>query len=149
MNTVKRSVWVKPRPREYWNAIKAGELGENWWIENLRMTKRTFVKLSSELQPYLTKCVTRFCMPIPVDQKIAVTMWRLATIVEYWTISALFGIGISTVCDIVHRTWHVMAEHMLPKYVKKPSEERMKEIIDEFEVMVCLVCCTDHTAMIT
>ena len=43
MNTVKRSVWVKPRPQEYWNAIKAGELGENWWIENLRMTKRTFV----------------------------------------------------------------------------------------------------------
>ena len=74
-------------------------------------------------------------MPILVDQKIAVTMWRLATIVEYWTISALFGIGISTVCDIVHRTCRVMAEHMLPNYVKKPSEERMKEIIDEFETL--------------
>ena len=28
-----------------------------------------------------------------------------------------------------------MAEHMLPNYVKKPSEERMEEIIDEFETL--------------
>ena len=49
-------------------------------------SQKIFVKLSSELQPYLTKCITRFCMPIPVDQQIAVTMWRLATNVEYQTI---------------------------------------------------------------
>ena len=55
MDTVSQSSVVYARPQEYWNAIKAGELGENWWIENLRMTKTTFVKLSSELQPYLTK----------------------------------------------------------------------------------------------
>ena len=136
VNTVQRSVWVKPRPQEYWNVIIAGELGNNWWIENLRMTKRTFVKLSSELQPYLTKCITRFCMSIPVDQQIAVTMWRLATNVEYQTISALFEKGVFTVCDIIHRTCHAMAEHMLLNYVKKPSEERMKEII-EFETLWC------------
>ena len=28
-----------------------------------------------------------------------------------------------------------MAEHMLPKYVKKPLEEKMKEITDEFETL--------------
>ena len=28
-----------------------------------------------------------------------------------------------------------MAEHMLPKYVKKPLEEKMKEIADEFETL--------------
>ena len=28
-----------------------------------------------------------------------------------------------------------MAERMLLKYVKKPSEERIKEIIDEFEIL--------------
>ena len=57
-------------------------------------------------------------MPIFVNQQIAVTMWRLATNVEYHTISALFGIGISTVCDIVHQTFYAIAEHMLPKYAK-------------------------------
>jgi len=64
-----------------------------------------------------------------------VTIWRLATNVEYQTIFALFGIGISTVCDIVHQTCHAITEHMLPKYVKMPSEERMKEIIEEFEAL--------------
>ena len=97
------------------------------------MIKRTFVKLCTELNPHLAKSVTRLRMPIPVDQQLAVTIWRLATNIEYRTISALFGIGISTVCEIVHRTCHAMTEHMLPKYVKMPSEERMKEIIEEFE----------------
>ena len=132
---MQRSVWVKPRPQEYWNAIKAGVLGENWWIENLRMTKTTFSKLTSELHPHLTKSVTRLRMPIPVDQQVAVTICRLATNVEYQTISAVFGTGISTVCEIVHRTCHAMIEHMLPKYVKMPSNERMKEIIEEFETL--------------
>ena len=31
-------------------------------------------------------------MPIPVDKQIAVTIWRLATNIEYRTISALFGL---------------------------------------------------------
>ena len=39
MSKVQHSVWVKPRAQECWNTIKAGELGENWWMENLRMTK--------------------------------------------------------------------------------------------------------------
>ena len=71
-NTVQHSVWVKSRPQEYWNTIKAEVLGENWWIENLRITKTTFVKLSSELYPHLTKGVTRLRMPILVDQQVAV-----------------------------------------------------------------------------
>ena len=49
---VHRSIWVKPRPQQYWNAVKAGLLGEDWWVENLRMTKRTFIKVTNELQPY-------------------------------------------------------------------------------------------------
>ena len=62
-------------------------------------------------------------------------MRRFATNAEYRTISTLFEIRISTVGDIIHRTCRALAEHMLLKYVKKPSEERMKEIIDEFETL--------------
>ena len=87
-----------------------------------------FVKLSSVcvLQSHLTKSVTRFCMPIPVNQQIgiiAVTIWKLATNVDYQTISALFEIGFSTICEIVHCICHAMAEHVLPKYVKRQYEK--------------------------
>ena len=54
------------------------------------------------------KTATRFRLPIPVDEQLAVTIWRLATNVEYRTIAALFGIGISTVCEIIHKTCRVV-----------------------------------------
>lgn len=75
----KRSVWVKPRSQAYWNSVKAGIFGEEWWVLNLRMTRRTFVKLCTELRPYLEKSATRFRMPIPVDEQLAVTIggWQL------------------------------------------------------------------------
>ena len=47
-------------------------------------------------------------------------------------ISALFVV-ISTVCEIVHRTSHAMIEQNT--YVKMPSNERLKEIIEEFETL--------------
>ena len=38
------------------------------------------------------------------------------------------------VCDIVHRTCRALVEeHLMSKYVNLPSEERLKEIIEEFK----------------
>ena len=96
-----RSVWCKPRAQGYWEAAKAGAFGNEWWHENLRISKSTFTVLCNQLKPYIEKTITKYRMPIPVDKQIAVTIWRLATNIEYRTISALFGIGISTVCTIV------------------------------------------------
>ncbi|XP_065891631.1 uncharacterized protein [Dysidea avara] len=130
-----RSVWVKPRRTGYWDAAKRGIFGDEWWIDNLRMSKATFIKLCTELQPYLKKDPCRSRAPIAVDQQVAVTIWRLATNVEYRTISALFGIGISTVCETVHRTCHAISENLLSRYIKLPQEEQLKEIIREFETL--------------
>ena len=122
----KCSMWIKPRSQAYWNSVKAGLFGEEWWVANLRMTRRTFIKSCTELHPYLEKTATRFRLPIPVDEQLAVTIWRLATNVEYRTIAALFGIGISTVCEIIHKTCKVVTQHL-------PPEERLKDVIDDFE----------------
>ena len=41
----------------FWNTAKSGVFGEEWWTENLRMSRSTFVMLCSEVQPYLIKNV--------------------------------------------------------------------------------------------
>ena len=61
------------------------------------------------------------------------TIWRLATNVEYRTLSELFGIGKSTVGEIVIETCYVIATHLLPQYVYIPKGEKLKEIVDGFE----------------
>ena len=64
-----------------------------------------------------TRKRSQFRLPVPVDQQVSVTLWQLATNVEYRTIAALFGLGVSTVCTIVLKTCDVIAKHLLPQYI--------------------------------
>ena len=74
-------------------------------------------------------------MLVSVDKQIAITIWHLATNTEYRTVSTLFGIGISTICIIVCNTTRAVTQHLLPLYVQMPSQERLREIVQEFETL--------------
>ena len=94
-------------------------MGEVWWKDNFRVTQQTFEVICREVQPYIVRKNTYLKQPISVDERVAVTLWRLATNVNYRTISALFGIGCSTVCTIVIETCEVLSEHLFHKYVNR------------------------------
>ena len=130
-----RSIWCKPRTRGFWEAARSGVFGSQWWRENLRMNEDTFNVFCSELKPYIRKETTRFRESVSVEERVAVTLWRLATNAEYRTIASLFGLGISTVGNIVLETCQAIAKFLLPRYVKFPSPEMFKEIITGFEVL--------------
>ena len=49
--------------------------------------------------PAQTCCVR---MPLSVEERVAITLWRLGTNIEYRSIAHLFGVGLSTVCVTVH-----------------------------------------------
>ena len=52
---------------------------------------------------------------------------------EYRTLSALFGVGRSTVGFIVVETCQAIATYLLPRHIQIPQGERLKEIVDGFE----------------
>ena len=60
------------------------------------MPRATFDILYCELRPYIERQSTYLRQPISVEKRVAVTLWKLATIVEYRTLFGLFGIGRST-----------------------------------------------------
>lgn len=68
-----------------------------------------------------------------MEERVAITIWKLATNVEYRTLSALFGVGRSTVGKIVLDTSHAIATHLLSQYVQIPREQTLKEIVEGFE----------------
>ena len=53
--------------------------------------------------------VTQLRLPVTVEERVAVTLWKLATNVQYRTLSALFGLGHSTVGAVVVETCHTIA----------------------------------------
>ena len=69
-----------------------------------------------------------------MEERVAVTIWKLATNVEYRTLAQLFGLGKVTVGNIVVETCHAISMHLLPKYVQIPTGNRLKDIVDGFEM---------------
>ena len=72
--------------------------------------------------------------PVTVEERVAVTVWKLATNIEYRTLASLFGLGRSTVGKIVLETCNVMTTKLLAQYVHFPEGTRLREIVDGFEV---------------
>lgn len=99
----------------------------------MRMTQSTFLIFHNELHPYIVREITQLKLPFSVDQRVAVTIWKLTTNVEYRTLSELFGIDKSSVCEIVNDTCRQLVMRLLPKYVKMPQGDILKEIVEGFE----------------
>ena len=52
---------------------------------------------------------------------------------EYRTIAELFGLGRSTVGEIVLDTCEVIASHLMPRYVRVPQNDALRDVVDGFE----------------
>ena len=111
--------------------VSSDQLGEQWWRENLRMHRSTFVFLCRELKPYIERQCTVMRLPISVEQRVAVAIWRLATNVEYRTISEL--LGKATACVIVNDTCQAFVKYLMPRFVTMPQGDRLKDVIRGFE----------------
>ena len=62
--------------------------------------------------------VTHLRRSIGVEQRVAVTIWKLATNIEFRTLSGLFGLGCSTVDGvIIMETCQAIVTHLLSQYV--------------------------------
>ena len=68
-----------------------------------------------------------------MQHRVAITIWRLATNVDYRTISHLFDVGVSTVGSIVRDCCHVIHEQLAPKYVRIPIGGEFDRMIEGFE----------------
>ena len=133
LSHVPRSVWVCPRSTQWWIDVEGGRYGDEWWKSNFRMNRDTFNLLCSEVRPYVERECTVLREPISVEKRVAVTIWKLATNVEYRTLSNLFGLGRSTVCTVFIETCKVIADKLFAKYVKVPSGDMLKEVVNGFE----------------
>ena len=131
-----RSIWCKPRSNKWWKDVQCGRYGEEWWWkENLCMNRDTFAILCNELRPFLQRQTTCLREPISVEKRVAVTLWKLATNVEYRTLSNLFGIGKSTVSSIVVETTKAVVRNLMEKYVYVPQGDLLQEIVRGFETV--------------
>lgn len=73
---------------------------EQWddqaWLQNFRMRKSTFLELCNWLAPTLQQD-THLHHAIPLEKRVAIALWKLATPDSYRSVGQQFGVGRSTV----------------------------------------------------
>ena len=72
--------------------------------------------------------------PVSVEKRVAITLWRMATNVEYRTLAHMFGVGRSTVGKIVLEVSTAISQHLTPEFVRIPSGNELSDVVRHFEV---------------
>ena len=114
-----REIWVKPRAKTFWSMAE-DQWTDNDWVTNLRMSQVTFEKLCEELAPFVERRDTNYRKAISVRERVAITLYRLADTASYRTVSNLFGVGKSTVCQIVLEVCSFIVEVLFKRLVHLP-----------------------------
>ncbi|XP_052180429.1 protein ALP1-like [Diospyros lotus] len=130
-----RRLWVKNRSKAWWEQCNSPDFPEEEFRRAFRMSRATFDVICQELDSAVTKKDTMLRMAIPVKQRVAVCIWRLATGEPLRLVSKRFGLGISTCHKLVLEVCSAIKTVLMQKFLQWPSETKMKEIKDEFELI--------------
>ncbi|XP_048345239.1 putative nuclease HARBI1 [Sphaerodactylus townsendi] len=93
--------WMYPRSTGWWEKIVLGLWGDDQWLHKFRMTQQTFFEIVSVLKGQLLRQRTSMREPIPVEKRIAIAIWYLANRNTYREVQEQFGVGLSTVGEII------------------------------------------------
>ncbi|XP_048570781.1 protein ALP1-like [Triticum urartu] len=117
-----RRVWVRERSTEWWDRLSGPACPDADFRQAFRMSRATFDALCDELSAAVAKEDTALRAAIPVHQRVAVCLWRLATGEPLREVSRRFGLGISTCHNIVLQVCAALTAVLLPKAVRWPLE---------------------------
>ncbi|KAI5669668.1 hypothetical protein M9H77_19521 [Catharanthus roseus] len=130
-----RRLWVKNRSKAWWDQCNSAEFPEEEFRKAFRMGKDTFEMICNELSSVVAKENTMLRDAVPVRQRVAVCIWRLATGEPLRLVSKRFGLGISTCHKLVLEVCTAIRTVLMPKYLQWPDEESARRIKDEFEAI--------------
>ncbi|KAJ9183611.1 hypothetical protein P3X46_007438 [Hevea brasiliensis] len=128
-----RRLWVKDRDKEWWDECNRPDYPEEEFKQAFRMSKGTFDMICDELHSFIAKEDTTLRNAIPVKQRVAVCIWRLATGEPLRLVSKRFGLGISTCHKLVLEVCSAIRNVLMPKYLQWPDEDRLKKVKKDFE----------------
>lgn len=128
-----RRLWVKDRSGAWWDECNREDFPEEEFRKAFRMGRSTFDVICEELNSAIVKEDTTLRNAIPVRQRVAVCLWRLATGDPLRLVSKRFGLGISTCHKLVLEVCTAIKTVLMPKYLQWPDEVSLRKIKGEFE----------------
>ena len=126
----RQSVWMRNRSQAFMQVISAWDDLE--WKRNFRVSRATYQHLCNKLQTKVQHD-SSIRETVVVEKRVTIALWRLGTNVEYRTISHLFGVGMSTTCNIVHEVCKAIVDSLFEKYINIPQGNTAMDVVRGFE----------------
>ncbi|KAL8101560.1 hypothetical protein AgCh_033456 [Apium graveolens] len=130
-----RRLWVKNRSKAWWDQCNSADFPDEEFKKSFRMGKSTFELICNELNSVVVKENTMLRDAVPVRQRVAVCIWRLATGEPLRLVSKRFGLGISTCHKLVLEVCMAIRTVLMPKYLQWCDEASLRKNKDEFELV--------------
>ncbi|KAL5227510.1 hypothetical protein ABZP36_015775 [Zizania latifolia] len=128
-----RRLWVKDRSKAWWDRCNSADYPEEEFRRAFRMGRETFGMICDALESAVAKEDTMLRAAIPVRQRVAVCIWRLATGEPLRLVSKRFGLGISTCHKLVLEVCAAIKSVLMPRFLQWPDEAAAAGYKDSFQ----------------
>ncbi|XP_025061758.1 protein ANTAGONIST OF LIKE HETEROCHROMATIN PROTEIN 1-like [Alligator sinensis] len=132
LQTVYRQFWVREKSGDWWERVVLQTWDDRHWLENFRMTKATFLEICMELTPELWRRTTNMRLPLTVEKRVAIAIWKLANPNCHRSVSNQFGVGKSTAGSAVREVCAAIKKVLGPRFLRLSDPQ---EVIDGFAYM--------------
>lgn len=93
--------YVLPRSTDLYENYMMGTWSDEYFRSNFRMNRFSFFNLCERLTPHLQGGQCNYRVPLSVEKKVAIALYRLACEkCEYRILADLFGVGKATACKV-------------------------------------------------
>ncbi|XP_044059401.1 putative nuclease HARBI1 [Siniperca chuatsi] len=124
-------VWFYPRISNWWENA-AATFTDDQWLQYFRVSRETFSYICTTLKPQLKRQDTTYRLCIPLQKRVALTLYKLANPCDYKTVADLFAVGVASVCRCVHEFCTAVIELLKPQLVVTPNDSKLVKMADFF-----------------
>ncbi|KAM7289360.1 protein ANTAGONIST OF LIKE HETEROCHROMATIN PROTEIN 1 [Ixodes scapularis] len=125
-----RHVWAYPRAKS-WYETTLPYFPESTFRQNFRVDRSTFRYIVSVCE-CMRRNDTNMRQAIPLEKRVAIGLYRLATSAEDRTVANLFGVSRSSVNIIFREFCTVLLKRIEPRFVKFPQAHDLAEHMLQF-----------------
>ncbi|XP_034534416.1 protein ANTAGONIST OF LIKE HETEROCHROMATIN PROTEIN 1 [Notolabrus celidotus] len=124
--------WTQPTSQHWWESV-VPDFSPRQFEKTFRMSQETFEYICTQVKHVMEKKNTNYRLCVPVQKRVAIAVWKLATGDEYRTISRLFGVGLSTVFNCVQDFCKAVTRVLRPVHMRFPDAEKLVEMASLFQ----------------
>ncbi|XP_020190980.1 protein ANTAGONIST OF LIKE HETEROCHROMATIN PROTEIN 1-like [Aegilops tauschii subsp. strangulata] len=130
-----RRLWKKDRHNEWWDTVSSSGYPAADFRHHFRMSPYTFQVLCEQLATAVRKEDTALRAAIPVQKRVAVCVWRLATGEPLRKVADRFAIGVSTCHKLVLDVCGAIQATVVPNVIQWSAAAAMATNAAKFEAL--------------